>query len=56
MQDRNVAMCNVADLCLAVYDGSKGGTDNCVKAYRQKSPRHLIIYHPRLNTITVEKG
>ena len=37
MQKRNEWMVDTCDLVLALWDGSSGGTDNCVKYARTKS-------------------
>lgn len=43
MQRRNEAMVNNSDLIIAVWDGSSGGTGNCVQyAESQKKPIHFI--------------
>ena len=41
MNKRNEAMVNDADLVLAMWDGSSGGTGNCVK-YAEKRNKQLI--------------
>ena len=45
MQKRNEYMVNKADVLLAVWDGNKGGTGNCVK-YALKTGRTIYQYHP----------
>jgi len=45
-QHRNMAMVNACDLLLAVWDGSSGGTGNCV-AYAQKVGRKMVRIDPR---------
>ena len=43
MQIRNMAMVDAADLVLAVWDGSKGGTHNCLKyATTEKKRIHRL--------------
>ncbi len=46
MQVRNKAMVDNSDLVIAVYDGSGGGTGNCV-AYAQKQGKSIITIDPR---------
>lgn len=43
MQVRNIAMVDDADLCIAVWDGTTGGTGNCVKYIREKKPSYIRI-------------
>ena len=45
MQKRNIFMCDRADLILAFWDGSSGGTGNCVEYAKAKGKRLLVI-HP----------
>ncbi len=45
MQVRNEWMVNHADLMLACYDGSAGGTANCIN-YAKKIGKELIIINP----------
>jgi uncharacterized phage-like protein YoqJ len=45
MQVRNEYMVNLADKVIAVWDGSNGGTGNCVK-YAQKQNKEIIIINP----------
>jgi uncharacterized phage-like protein YoqJ len=45
LQARNEAMVNAADLLLAVWDGSSGGTYNCIR-YAEKSSRPIHIINP----------
>lgn len=45
MQKRNEYMVDKADILLAVWDGTKGGTGNCVK-YAMKTGRTTYQYHP----------
>jgi uncharacterized phage-like protein YoqJ len=44
MQKRNEAMVDDCDLLIAVWDGSKGGTYNCVK-YAEKIGKEICIEH-----------
>jgi uncharacterized phage-like protein YoqJ len=46
MQLRNQYMCDNADIIIAVWDGSKGGTKNCVD-YAKKWDKKLIIINPK---------
>ena len=45
MQKRNEYMVNLADMVIAVWDGSKGGTSNCVK-YAKKVGKPLMVVNP----------
>ena len=45
MQKRNVWMVDNSDYIIAVWDGSNGGTGNCVK-YAQKEDKQIIIIKP----------
>lgn len=45
MQVRNVWMCDNSDFVIAVYDGSGGGTGNCVK-YAEKIKKEITIIKP----------
>lgn len=45
MQTRNEWMVDNSDLVLAVWDGSSGGTGNCVK-YAKKKNKEIIIIDP----------
>lgn len=47
MQKRNEYMVDKADELLAVWDGTKGGTGNCVK-YAEKKGSIIYRYHPTL--------
>lgn len=47
MQKRNEYMVNKADALLAVWDGTKGGTGNCVN-YAVKKGSVIYRYHPTL--------
>jgi len=51
MQERNVYMVKNADKVLAVWDGTKGGTGNCVE-YALKQSKDISIYHPFEKTWT----
>lgn len=43
MQDRNIYMVNNADILIAVWDGSHGGTGNCVRYAKQKGIKIIQI-------------
>ena len=45
MQKRNEYMVDLADKVIAVWDGSKGGTGNCVK-YAEKREKEIIRIEP----------
>lgn len=45
MQLRNIGMINHADLVIAIFDGSKGGTENAV-TYAKKENKDLLIIRP----------
>jgi uncharacterized phage-like protein YoqJ len=45
MQKRNEYMVDKADFVFAVWDGSKGGTGNCVN-YAKKKKRTIYVLHP----------
>jgi uncharacterized phage-like protein YoqJ len=47
MQDRNIYMVDHADLLIAVWDGSTGGTGNCVR-YAQSKGIKIIKIDPRI--------
>jgi uncharacterized phage-like protein YoqJ len=46
LQKRNEYMVDNSDIVIAVHDGSKGGTANCVK-YAEKSGRRIIRINPK---------
>lgn len=46
MQKRNEYMVNNSDIIIAVWDGSSGGTGNCVK-YAKKKTRRIIQINPK---------
>ena len=46
MQKRNMYMVDKADIVIAVWDGSKGGTGNCVN-YAKKINKTIIRIDPR---------
>lgn len=48
MQKRNEWMVDRADLILAMWDGSSGGTGNCIK-YAQSKNKQIINLYPELN-------
>ena len=45
MQRRNVYMVGLSDKVIAVWDGSSGGTGNCVK-YAEKENKEIIRINP----------
>lgn len=45
MQNRNIWMVNNCDLLIAVWDGTSGGTANCVK-YAKSVNKEIIIINP----------
>lgn len=45
MQVRNEYMVNLADKVIAVWDGTSGGTGNCV-AYAKKKEKEIILINP----------
>lgn len=45
MQKRNEYMVDLADKVIAVWDGSKSGTANCVK-YAEKTGKGIIRINP----------
>lgn len=47
MQERNIWMCDNCDLLIAVFDGTPGGTANCVK-YAKSIGRDIIEINPKL--------
>jgi uncharacterized phage-like protein YoqJ len=50
MQKRNQWMVDHSDLVIAVYDGSTGGTGNCV-SYAKQQNKNMIIINPIEKTI-----
>jgi uncharacterized phage-like protein YoqJ len=46
MQKRNEYMVDNSDIVIAVWDGSKGGTYNCVK-YAEKLGKKIIVINPK---------
>ncbi len=46
MQKRNEYMVDNSDIVIAVWDGSKGGTGNCVE-YAQKKGKQIIYINPK---------
>lgn len=46
MQKRNEYMVDNSDIVIAVWDGSKGGTGNCVK-YAQSKGKNIIRINPK---------
>jgi uncharacterized phage-like protein YoqJ len=51
MQIRNQYMCDRCDVLIAVWDGSPGGTGNCVK-YAQNIDKKIIFIDPTLPEAT----
>jgi uncharacterized phage-like protein YoqJ len=49
MQLRNELMCDKADLLICVWDGSNGGTGNCVR-YAESIGKKIIRIDPRLDS------
>ena len=43
MQRRNEYMVDNADICLAVWDGSSGGTGNCVRYIKSKQKKCFVV-------------
>lgn len=52
MQVRNEWMVDNADVVLAVWDGSSGGTGNCVR-YAKKRSKRIVVIDP--NTLKIEE-
>ena len=46
MQKRNEYMVDNCDLLIAVWDGTSGGTANCVK-YAKATNKHIIFINPK---------
>jgi uncharacterized phage-like protein YoqJ len=46
MQIRNEWMVNHSDVVVAIWDGSSGGTGNCVK-YAKRQGKRLIVINPK---------
>lgn len=46
MQRRNEYMVDTCDLLLGVYDGTLGGTANCIK-YAKSKEKKILIYNPK---------
>jgi len=46
MQKRNEYMVDNSNIVIAVWDGTKGGTYNCVK-YAEKLGKEVIIINPK---------
>jgi len=55
MQVRNEWMVNHCDLLLAVWDGTAGGTGNCV-SYAEKIGKPVRIIHPHPNRLGTENA
>ena len=45
MQTRNQYIVNISDQMLAIWDGSRGGTANCVD-YAQKMQKPITVVQP----------
>lgn len=45
MQKRNEWMANYCDVILALFDGSQGGTANCIKYAEKKNKRVINLYN-----------
>lgn len=45
MQIRNEYMVNQSDVIMAIWDGSKGGTGNCI-TYALTKNKNIVHYHP----------
>lgn len=48
MQQRNIWMVENSDVVVAVWDGSKGGTGNCV-AFAESVGKKIFIFDPKKN-------
>jgi uncharacterized phage-like protein YoqJ len=46
MQKRNEYMVDNSDIVVAVWDGTKGGTGNCVR-YAEKQGKKIIVINPK---------
>lgn len=46
MQDRNIYMVDNCDLLVAVWDGTKGGTGNCV-VYAKEVNKEIVQFNPK---------
>jgi uncharacterized phage-like protein YoqJ len=46
MQKRNEAMVDASDLVIAVWDGTDGGTANCVR-YAEKQGKQIVRINPK---------
>lgn len=46
MQKRNEYMVDISDIIIAVWDGSKGGTYNCIQ-YAKKQNKKIIVINPK---------
>lgn len=51
MQKRNEYMVDNSNYIIAIWDGTKGGTGNCVK-YAQSKSKPIITLHPKTLEIT----
>lgn len=47
MQKRNEYMVDMCDILVAVWDGSKGGTGNCVKYAKEKN-KQILFLNPKM--------
>ena len=46
MQERNIRMVDMCDLLIGVWDGTSGGTGNCMK-YAKSIKKDIIIINPK---------
>lgn len=53
MQERNKYMVDNCDVLIACYDGTQGGTQNCIDYAKEKSSCNIINIHPE--TLKIEK-
>ncbi len=53
MNKRNEWMVDNSDYVIAVHDGTKGGTGNCVK-YAQSKGKEITSLHPKTLEITIK--
>lgn len=50
MQKRNEYVVDLVDKVIAVWDGSSGGTANCVR-YAEKKKKEVLWFKPQLDTV-----
>lgn len=53
MQERNIWMVDNANIIMAFWDGTSGGTGNCVR-YAKSQGKDLIIYAPKTGKVEFE--